>query len=29
LTQHFIVIRHTLTTAGGILAGQEVDLTVF
>ena len=29
LTQHFIVRRDTLTTAGAILAGQEPDLVIF
>ena len=29
LTQHFLVRRDTLTTAGAILAGQEVELMVF
>jgi alkylation response protein AidB-like acyl-CoA dehydrogenase len=29
LTQHFIVRRDTLTTAGAILAGQDVDVMVF
>jgi alkylation response protein AidB-like acyl-CoA dehydrogenase len=29
LTQHFLVKPDTLTTAGAVLAGAEVDLTVF
>jgi alkylation response protein AidB-like acyl-CoA dehydrogenase len=29
LTQHFLVKRDTFTTAGAVLAGVEVDLTVF
>jgi hypothetical protein len=29
LTQHFLVEPDTLTTAGAVLAGAEVDLTVF
>ena len=29
LTQHFLVKLDTLTTAGAVLAGAEVDLTVF
>ena len=29
VTQHFVVRRDTLTTAGAILAGQDVDLMVF
>jgi len=29
LTQHFLVKRDTLTTAGAVLAGADVDLTVF
>ena len=29
LTQHFLVKRDTLTTAGAILAGQDVDVMVF
>jgi alkylation response protein AidB-like acyl-CoA dehydrogenase len=29
LTQHFVVRRDTLTTAGAILAGQDVDVMVF
>jgi indole-3-acetate monooxygenase len=29
LTQHFLVKRDALTTAGAILAGQDVDVTVF
>jgi alkylation response protein AidB-like acyl-CoA dehydrogenase len=29
LTQHFLVKLDTLTTAGAVLAGMEVDLTVF
>ena len=29
LTQHFLVRRDTLTTAGAIFAGQEVELMVF
>lgn len=29
LTQHFLVRGDTLTTTGAILAGQDVDLTVF
>ena len=29
LTQHFLVRRDTLTTAGAILAGQDVDVLVF
>jgi indole-3-acetate monooxygenase len=29
LTQHFLVRPDALTTAGAVLAGQEVDLTVF
>ncbi len=29
LTQHFLVRPDTLTTAGAVLAGQEVDLTIF
>jgi alkylation response protein AidB-like acyl-CoA dehydrogenase len=29
LTQHFLVKRDTFTTAGAVLAGAEVDLTVF
>jgi alkylation response protein AidB-like acyl-CoA dehydrogenase len=29
LTQHFLVRRDTLTTAGAILAGQDVDIMVF
>jgi alkylation response protein AidB-like acyl-CoA dehydrogenase len=29
LSQHFLVRRDTLTTAGAILAGQDVDLMVF
>lgn len=29
LTQHFLVKRDTLTTAGAVLAGAEADLTVF
>jgi alkylation response protein AidB-like acyl-CoA dehydrogenase len=29
ITQHFLVKRDTLTTAGAVLAGQDVDLMVF
>jgi hypothetical protein len=29
LTQHFVVRSDTLTTAGGILADQDVDVMVF
>jgi alkylation response protein AidB-like acyl-CoA dehydrogenase len=29
LTQHFLVKRDTLTTAGAILAGQDVQVMVF
>ena len=29
ITQHFVVKRDTMTTAGAILAGQDVELTVF
>jgi len=29
LTQHFLVRRDTLTTAGAILAGQDIDVPVF
>ena len=29
ITQHFLVRRDTLTTAGAALAGQDVDLPVF
>jgi alkylation response protein AidB-like acyl-CoA dehydrogenase len=29
VTQHFLVRPDTLTTAGAVLAGQQVDLTVF
>jgi hypothetical protein len=29
LTQHFLVKPDTLTTAGAVLAGAEVDLSVF
>ena len=29
LAQHFIVHRDTLITAGAILAGQDVEITVF
>jgi alkylation response protein AidB-like acyl-CoA dehydrogenase len=29
VTQHFLVRPDTLTTAGAVLAGQDVDLTVF
>ena len=29
ITQHFLVKRDTLTTAGAVLAGQDVDLPVF
>jgi indole-3-acetate monooxygenase len=29
LTQHFIVRRNTMTTAGAVLAGRDVDLAVF
>lgn len=29
VTQHFLVKRDTLTTAGAILAGQDVEVTVF
>lgn len=29
MTQHFLVRRDTLTTAGAVLAGQDVDLIVF
>ena len=29
MTQHFLVRRDTLTTAGAILAGQDVDVMVF
>ncbi|MGH9117717.1 MAG: acyl-CoA dehydrogenase family protein [Acidimicrobiales bacterium] len=29
VTQHFLVKRDTLTTAGAILAGQDVQVTVF
>jgi len=29
LTQHFLVKRDTLTTAGAILAGQDVNVMVF
>jgi indole-3-acetate monooxygenase len=29
ISQHFLVRPDTLTTAGAVLAGQEVDLTVF
>ena len=29
LTQHFLVRRDTLTTAGAILAGQDVNVMVF
>jgi hypothetical protein len=29
LTQHFLVKRETLTTAGAILAGQDVNVMVF
>ena len=29
VTQHFLVKRDTLTTAGAILAGQDVEVMVF
>lgn len=29
MTQHFLVRPDTLTTAGAVLAGQDVDLTIF
>ena len=29
ITQHFLVKRDTMTTAGAILAGQDVELVVF
>ena len=29
LTQHFLVRRDTMTTAGAILAGHDVDVMVF
>ena len=29
LTQHFLVKADTLTTAGAVLAGQEVNVPVF
>ena len=29
VTQHFLVRRDTLTTAGAILAGQDLDIPVF
>jgi hypothetical protein len=29
LTQHFLVRRDTLVTAGAILAGQDVDVAIF
>jgi hypothetical protein len=29
LTQHFLVRRDTLATAGAILAGEDVDVMVF
>jgi hypothetical protein len=29
LTQHFLVKPDTFTTAGAVLGGVEVDLTVF
>ena len=29
LTQHFLVRRNTMTTAGAVLAGQDVDIPVF
>lgn len=29
LTQHFLVKPDTLTTAGAVLAGQDIDLPVF
>ena len=29
LTQHFLVKADSLTTAGAVLAGQEIDLPVF
>jgi hypothetical protein len=29
LTQHFLVRRNTLVTAGAVLAGQDVDVMVF
>ena len=29
LTQHFIVRQNTMTTAGAVLAGQDVDVVVF
>ena len=29
VTQHFLVRRDTLTTAGAILAGQDLDILVF
>ena len=29
ITQHFLVRRDTLTTAGAVLAGQDVDVPVF
>ena len=29
LTQHFLVRRDTMTTAGAVLAGQDVDVVVF
>ena len=29
LTQHFLLRRNTLVTAGAILAGQEVEVTLF
>jgi hypothetical protein len=29
LTQHFLVRRNTLVTAGAVLAGQDVQVMVF
>ena len=29
IAQHFLVRRNTLTTAGAVLAGQEIDVLVF
>ena len=29
VTQHFLVKPDTLTTCGAVLAGQDVDLTIF
>jgi hypothetical protein len=29
ITQHFVVKRDTMTTAGAILAGNDVELVVF